>query len=708
MPNKSSISTEEKIRAVTVMPEPSSEFVESLWQQLADLPQPKPSFGDHLSRVLRPAMLLPVVATIVVVVLFLLVGPQRVMAAIEMLFNYLPGVGLVNHIDQAAILAEPVQQERGAYTVTVENMVSSPERTWLRIKVDGWHESPDFINHPDRQPGWPYLQLSDGQAIQANQGDTYIGDALYAEYQFPPLPASTKAVHLLLSQIPLTLKGDAPDSWDFTLNLRQAEPKDVLPEAWRKLRTSPMVNGVSMQLLQIVQEVDSTYLTIRFDTPTLNDTLSTDWFSQLSLKDAQGHIYPLRFEKGIGGRSALFQTRPFTGQENLHLQLNRLLLVDEPQNGSAPGFTLDFGSAPHIGQRLSLDQTLKQGAHQIHIVGVVLESSKEGRPVLAFELVPSAGNIQSALLRCSQPICDQSTRKPSSIESGAVPQPVIELKELPVGELHVELGLISYAIDGPWSIDWQTPLLTIGLRTQATITAVPTTALSDTPVPAPTTNTSTTTSYLGTLADEVRALLEKGFQTLYGQAGWIHVVYENEESNINGALTRTLGETWQYMEPDGTISKQVWIEKTPDGAIRQKIARVGKTEVNFTTGTAAENASLQTKAQINNLPDLILRSTLDGNVLKEEKIVDGEPYQIITLQERHDPAIEITPLTKRVTLGQYKTWINQETGFVWMTQIIYRFEDGTELINQTMRYSTMERITQSPQEVLDLLEQVLP
>jgi len=708
MPNKTPISIEEKIRAVTVLPEPSPAFVENLWQQLADLPQPRPSIGNRLSRLLQPSRLVPAAITLVMIVLFLLVGPQRVIAAIETLFNYLPGVGLVNHVDQAVILTEPILQERGEYTVTVENMVSSQERTWLRIKVDGWQESPDFISQPDRQPGWPYLQLSEGQTLQANQSDTYIGDALYAEYQFPPLPAGTKAVHLLLPQIPQTLQGEAPESWDFSLNLRQAEPKDSLPEAWSRPRTSPIVNGVSMQLLQIVQEADSTYLTIRFDTPTLNDTLSTDWFSQLSLKDAQGHIYPLRLVKSIGGRSALFQTRPFTGQENLHLHLNRLQLVDEPQDGYAPGFTLDFGSAPQIGQRLPLDQTLKQGAHQIHIVGIVLESSKEGRPILAFELEPPAGNIQNVLLRCSQPICYQSAGKPSSIEGGTVPQPVIELKELPVGPLRIEMGLISYAVDGPWSIDWQPPLLMAGLRIQATITAVPTTALSDTPVPVPTTNTSTIPSYLGILADEVRALLEKGFQTLYGQAGWIHVVYENEESYLNGVSTLTFGETWQYMEPDGTISKQVWIEKTLDGAIRQKIARVGKTEVNFTTGIATENASLQSRAQIDNLPDLILQSKLAENVLKEEKIVDGEPYQIITLQEHHDPAIEVTPLTKRVILDQFKTWINQETGLVWMTQIIYRFEDGTELISQSMRYSTMERINHPPQDVLDLLGQVIP
>lgn len=708
MPNESPISIEEKIWAVTVMPKPSPEFVENLWRQISDLPQPKPSIWDRLSRSFRPVWFTPAAVTLVLIMLFFSIGPQRVIAAIESLFSYLPGVGLVSDIDQAAILTEPVSKERDGYAITVENLVSSPERTWLRIKVDGWYESYDSTYHSDRQPDWPYLQLSDGQAIQANQSDTYIGDALYAEYQFPPLPAGTKAVHLQLPQIPQTLKGEAPENWDFSLNLRQARPKDSLPEAWSKPRASPMVNGVSMQLLQIVQEVDSTYLTIRLDTPTLNDTLSTDWFSQLSLKDAQGHIYPLRFEKDLGGRSAVFQTRSFTGEEKLHLQLNRLLLVNEPQDSFAPGFILDFGSASHIGQHLSLDQTLKQGAHQIHIIGVVLENNQEGRPVLAFEIEAPAGDIQNVLLRCSQPICDQSTGKLSNIESGAVPQPVIELKELPEEPLHVELGLISYVIDGPWSIDWQPPLLTASLLTQTTITAVPKTALSDTPVPAPTTNTSTISLYLGTLADEVRALLEKGFQTLYGQAGWIHVVYENEESNVNSGLMCELGETWQYMETDGSISKQVWIEKTPDGAICQKIAREGKTEVNFTTGTAVENTSLQTKAQIDSLPDWILRYRKAENVLREESVVDGQPYLIITLQDHHNPPIIVTMHPKRVTLSQSKTWINQETGLIWMTQITYQYEDGTEETLQTMRYPLMERVSDPPQEVLDLLEQVLP
>jgi hypothetical protein len=714
MTNQDPILIEDQIRAATVMPQANPHFVENLWQQISDLPQPKPTVWEHLLHDLRHVWFVPAAVTLALIVLFFGIGPQRVMAGIEALFSYLPGVGEVSNIDQAAILSGPVRQEKEGYAVTVENLVSSSERTWMRIKVEGWRESSDFLSHPDLQPGWPKLQPSSGQAVLANLVDTYIADALFAEYQFPSLPTGTKTVKLLLSQLPQTLQGEAPENWEFTLNLRQAEPSDSLPEAWSKPRTSPMVNGVSMSLLQVVQDTEATELTIRFDTPTLNDTLSVDWFTQLSLQDTQGHIYPLTFEKDLGGRSAVFQTRPFEGKEKLHLQLNHLLLVSEPQEGAAPAFTLDFGPMPQIGQHLTIDQTLLQGAHQVRISGVTLENGEHGKPRLVFDTESTTDGVQNVLLRCLQPVCGMATAKLSNNGGNVIPQPVIELKELPTGTMRVELALISYAIDGPWSIDWQPQAFAGSLQPRATASATPQLASSGPAVPLPVTNTPMAQSPQAILSEEVRVLLNKGFQALYGQAGWIHVVYENEEADTsakipagNGIPVFTLNETWQYVEPDGTISKQVWFEKSPDGAFLQKIAQVGKTVVNFTTGTAVENDA-PNKAQINSLPDWILRYRQMENVLREESVINGQSYLIITLQDRHDPAIEVTPLTKRVILDQSKTWINQETGFIWMTQTIYRFEDGTELINQSMRYSTMERINHPPQQVLDLLGQVLP
>ncbi len=159
---------------------------------------------------------------------------------------------------------------------------------------------------------------------------------------------------------------------------------------------------------------------------------------------------------------------------------------------------------------------------------------------------------------------------------------------------------------------------------------------------------------------------------------------------------------------DGTISKQVWIEKNIDGKIRQNIARAGTTEVNFTNGTSTENSLLQYKAQPSNLPDLILQTRADDDILREEKLVDGKMVLVITLQDHHNPAIEIPSFSKPVIPGHFVNWIDQETGLLWMTQTIFHFEDGTELAALTMRYSTMERVNPPPQDALDIIEKVIP
>jgi hypothetical protein len=232
----------------------------------------------------------------------------------------------------------------------------------------------------------------------------------------------------------------------------------------------------------------------------------------------------------------------------------------------------------------------------------------------------------------------------------------------------------------------------------------------------PTAKNQETLSPRNALAEEVRQLLEKGFQTLYSQSGWIHVVYEtieqeDTENYQSGRLlgpSHSIGETWQYVEQDKTISKEVWIDKTIEGAIWQQIARDGKTQVNFTTGTANEDEKLVVKVHVENLPDLILRSNYASDVNREETVLEGQPCLLITLASRFDPPIETAGIAQRVVQSESKTWIDQKSGLIRMVQTVSKLEDGSTLILQTMRYPVKERIDEPPQEVLDLLKRVNP
>jgi hypothetical protein len=717
MQNNNLIEIEDKIRGAVVMPKARDEFVDSLWKQLEDQPLGKST--SYLGLIYRPKWFFASVTVVVMVLIFFVVGPQRVLAAVQSLLSYLPGVGVVNNIEKAVILADPVQVKRDSYKVTVENLVASPDRTWLRIKVEGWQESPDFNSYPELQPSWPKLQIGDRLILLANLSDIYIGNALYAEYQFPSLPAGTTEVTFSLPQLPQTLKGEAPENWDFLLRLRSVEEKDLLPETWSKTWSSPMVNGVAINLLQAIQDVSGTYLTIRFDTPTLNSTLSPDWYSQLSLKDNKGQIYPVRFVKDIGGREAIFQTRPFTGGEKLKLSLDHLLLVDEPPaDGSAPSFWLDLGSEPVIGEHWDLDQTLVSGAYRIHIVGVSLQKGKDDEFFrLIFEVERPSDSVRDMMFRCFQPICHQSTVDYPGNKLSSTLHPVLELSNLPSGPISIELAYLYYSIEGPWEVDWQ-PLVMQENNQQpiSTIMLTPSVTSTQNVDVIPTAKNQETLSPRNALAEEVRQLLEKGFQTLYSQSGWIHVVYEtieqeDTENYQSGRLlgpSHSIGETWQYVEQDKTISKEVWIDKTIEGAIWQQIARDGKTQVNFTTGTANEDEKLVVKVHVENLPDLILRSNYASDVNREETVLEGQPCLLITLASRFDPPIETAGIAQRVVQSESKTWIDQKSGLIRMVQTVSKLEDGSTLILQTMRYPVKERIDEPPQEVLDLLKRVNP
>ncbi len=703
---------EEQVRETVAMPQANPAFVSSLWNRLAvQQPTRKPSAADRLAVVLHSRWMIPATVIITLAILFTVLGHQRVLAAVQTLFRYLPGVGQVADISQTALLSNPVHEERDGYTVTVENLVASPERTWLRLKVEGWQEDPEMGKRPEI-PELPSLMAKNSISLLPNQSDIYLGDALYAEYQFPALPTGTKQVTLTIPQFPETQTGKVPEDWVFILHLRSTESKDTLPDAWSNPRSSTMVNGVTMTLLQIVQDAEQTSFTLRFETPTLNSTLTADWFSQLSLKDAQGRIYPVMFEQNLSGRTFIFRTRPIDVQENLTLRLDQLHLVDEPpDDGSAPSFALNLGAAPLVGQHWTLNQSIKSGSVDLHILGVTLQTITDGSPVLVFDV--EGEDIQGVMFGCSTPVCVSSTTADMGSGQGQFLHPVIQLEKIPAGELQITLKALFYAVEGPWEIQWQPNSVPVGLRHPTTPVVV------TTPQYQPTSSRATSTpdvqSSNAQLANEVDRLLHKGFQELYGQAGWVHVVYENIEpentdSFRNGRLTgsaHSIGETWQYVEADGTISKQVWLEKTPDGAVLQKSARVGKTQVNFTAGTAVDDPSLETKALIDPLLDAILQASQRGVEVSQEKVVLGDrPCLLITLRTTFNPPTVISSIPGKVAQTEYRSWIDQETGLVVKVETVYGLENNSDFVLQSMLYTTKERINEPPIEIRELLNAV--
>jgi hypothetical protein len=112
------VQLEDIIRAAVAVPQALPEFVDQLNTDLMQQASLKKR------KILRPFYLRPVwivlfaVITLLVVTT-LIIGPQRVYAAVRQLFGYIPGVGIVEQSNGIRVLAEPVSVEQDGITVTV-------------------------------------------------------------------------------------------------------------------------------------------------------------------------------------------------------------------------------------------------------------------------------------------------------------------------------------------------------------------------------------------------------------------------------------------------------------------------------------------------------------------------------------------------------------------------------------------------------------
>jgi hypothetical protein len=106
----------------------------------------------------------------------------------------------------------------------------------------------------------------------------------------------------------------------------------------------------------------------------------------VTLQDQDGHIYPLTeiTPNDIDrGKSALYQTIPFTGNEKLILTLQSVPIVEQKINvmqdySANPGkFIFDPGGNPQPGQVWELDEQVQVGDFTLQVVRAELNNANE-------------------------------------------------------------------------------------------------------------------------------------------------------------------------------------------------------------------------------------------------------------------------------------------------------------------------------------------
>ncbi len=211
-------SFEEKLKASIDRPEIDPAFVNRLEARLQRLPMQKerraPFFG-------LPRAVVPALAVLALAVIILLAsGPQRVLAQLQSLIGYIPGVGLVETSGAMRELAEPVSVTREGITIEVTYALLSPDKAVIRYTLTGVPDAaiPPFGNRTCNVP--PHLRQPDGTIQEARSASGGPGET---QLNFTePFPAEVNEATLVFPCLPRTAPGLAPENWELPLTFKPA------------------------------------------------------------------------------------------------------------------------------------------------------------------------------------------------------------------------------------------------------------------------------------------------------------------------------------------------------------------------------------------------------------------------------------------------------------------------------------------------------
>ena len=290
---------EDKIRAAIAVPQALPEFVNQLYTDLMH----QASLKNR--KVLRPFYLRPAwIAFLVVIALVigstLIIGPQRVYAAVRQLFGYIPGVGIVDQSAPIRILAEPVVVTRSGITLTVTEATLSADKTVVVVNIKG--VPLDAYPSSESDPGCPgtaRLRLPDGTLLE---GGT-IGGGNWSFFQsrleFGSLPASVNEATLIVDCIGGTIPGKLPENWEVSMHFVPAPPEmtvnpviEISPSPVQTDQAGTPASSQSLLTLEKYVELEDGYILIgAFHTINLANGLTISGSDQtgiLKITDANG------------------------------------------------------------------------------------------------------------------------------------------------------------------------------------------------------------------------------------------------------------------------------------------------------------------------------------------------------------------------------------------------------------------------------------
>ena len=479
---------EDNIRAAMAVPQVAPEFVNQLNIDLMD--QANLKNRKSLRPIyLRPAWIAFFAVLTLLVVSTLIIGPQRVYAAVRQLFGYIPGVGIVEQGNGIRVLAAPVSVKQDGITVTVKQVVADATRTFVAYSVDDIPSSDiPICTIP------PTLQLPDGSKLSfLRGGEGGIGSEkgipmqFTTSYTFPPLPSDVRKVMFLspcrMQAIQLIL---IPASSNFVTPAVEIEATSIMSgpqflttptlapdktstsepyDASAPATPTPVPHGSGMYLDRVI-ELDNAYILVGnfTDADDLPGALSTgslevDQFEHpIQITDAAGQLvsykarYDIRPAVEWGGIWYWAYEIPKPVHDSLTLTMASVPVQQEDSNQ----FSLDVGQDPHLGQKWVLNRTISIGGYDFVFEDVARAENGYAIYYHSATTIPEDVNVE-LYLTDADPTKSTLNETPHSNE--VIYSETINFDDTPpVGNLTFVLRLNKIVqLSGPWKLTWSPP-----------------------------------------------------------------------------------------------------------------------------------------------------------------------------------------------------------------------------------------------------------
>ncbi|MBL8076704.1 MAG: hypothetical protein JNM55_01980 [Anaerolineales bacterium] len=179
-----------------------------------------------------PRLVLGIILLILAALMGFALSSPDVVNALQRLFGYIPGLGVVDANTQFFMLEEPVSQTREGVTVTVEKALMNAGNISLTYKVEGL--TPDkfsFLEPLNTCMMQEELHLPNGESIKPSEGisSNPLDNGFESANKYSSIPLGTINATLFIPCINGSLSpGILPENWELLLHFVPVSPDAAL------------------------------------------------------------------------------------------------------------------------------------------------------------------------------------------------------------------------------------------------------------------------------------------------------------------------------------------------------------------------------------------------------------------------------------------------------------------------------------------------